>query len=99
MPSIPGSYLMTRLSEFTIRRVSVFIADADLMSAQLLAGELARGKQDINVVGVSNDSAEPTRKLEKRQQDIALTNPRLGNGQMMGSRVLQSLPILVRKRR
>ncbi len=84
---------MTRLSEFTIRRVSVFIADADLMSAQLLAGELARGKQDINVVGVSNDSAEAIRELEKRQPDIALINTRLGDGQMMGYRVLQSLPI------
>jgi len=84
---------MTRLSEFTIRRVSVFIADADLMSAQLLAGELARGRQDINVVGVSNDSAEAIRELEKRQPDIALINTRLGDGQMMGYRVLQSLPI------
>ena len=84
---------MPRLSEFTIRRVSVFIADADLMSAQLLAGELARGKQDINVVGVSNDSAEAIRELEKRQPDIALINTRLGDGQMMGYRVLQSLPI------
>ena len=84
---------MTRLSEFTIRRVSVFIADADLMSAQLLAGELARGKQDINVVGVSNDSAEAIRELEKRQPDIALINTRLGDGQMMGYRVLQSLPV------
>jgi len=84
---------MIRLSEFTIRRVNVFIADADLMSAQLLAGELARGKQDINVVGVSNDSAEAIRELEKRQPDIALINTRLGDGQMMGYRVLQSLPI------
>ncbi len=84
---------MTRLSEFTIRRLSVFIADADLMSAQLLAGELARGKQDINVVGVSNDSAEAIRELEKRQPDIALINTRLGDGQMMGYRVLQSLPV------
>jgi len=84
---------MPRLSEFTIRRVNVFIADADLMSAQLLAGELARGKQDINVVGVSNDSAEAIRDLEKRQPDIALINTRLGDGQMMGYRVLQSLPI------
>src|SRR5258708_37078697 len=93
MPSIPGRYLMIRLSEFTIRRVNVFIADADLMSAQLLAGELARGRQDINVVGVSNDSAEAIRDLEKRQPDIALINTRLGDGQMMGYRVLQSLPI------
>ena len=94
MPPTPGTgrYLMTRLSEFTIRRVNVFIADADLMSAQLLAGELARGKQDINVVGVSNDSAEAIRELEKRQPDIALINTHLQDGKMTGYRVLQSLP-------
>src|SRR5216684_6107473 len=89
----PGRYLMTPLSEFTTRRVNVFIADADLMSAQLLAGELARGRQDINVVGVSSDSVEAIRELEKRQPDIALINTHLRDGEMTGYRVLQSLPM------
>ena len=84
---------MSRLSEFPNRRISVLIADADLMSAHLLAGELARGRQDINVVGVSNDSAGAIRELEKRQPDIALINTHLGDGQMTGYRVLQSLPM------
>src|SRR6266699_6416847 len=84
---------MYHLSGSLNSRVSVLIADADLMSAQLLAGELARGRQDIRVVGVSNDSAEAIRELEKRQPDIALINTHLGDGQMMGYRVLQSLPM------
>src|SRR5882724_4860130 len=63
------------------------------MSAHLLAVELARGRQDISVVGVSNDSVEAIRELEKRQPDIALINTHLIDGQMTGYRVLQSLPM------
>jgi DNA-binding NarL/FixJ family response regulator len=63
------------------------------MSAHLLAGELARSRQDISVVGVSNDSAEAIRQLGKRQPDIALINTHLGDGQMTGYRVLQNLPV------
>lgn len=84
---------MKAVSEVSTGRVSVLIADADLMSAHLLASELARGKQDINVVGVSNDSAEAIRELEKFQPDIALINTHLQDGNMTGYRVLQSLPI------
>ena len=35
---------MSHLSELPNARVRVVIADADLMSAHLLAGELARGR-------------------------------------------------------
>src|SRR3977135_3753218 len=84
---------MNQLSELSNGRVRVVIADADLMSAHLLAVELARGRQDISVVGVSNDSVEAIRELEKRQPDIALINTHLRDGQMTGYRVLQSLPL------
>jgi two-component system nitrate/nitrite response regulator NarL len=83
---------MSHLSGLSNARVSVLIADADLMSAHLLAAELARGRQDISVVGVSSDSAETIRQLEKRQPDVALINTHLQDGQMTGYRVLQSLP-------
>src|SRR5467141_38418 len=84
---------MNQLSELSNARVSVVIADADLMSAHLLAVELARGRQDISVVGVSSDSVEAIRELEKRQPDIALINTHLQDGKMTGYRVLQSLPV------
>ena len=84
---------MKALTEAASERVSVLIADADLMSAHLLAGELARGKQDISVVGVSKDSAEAIRELEKFHPDIALISTHLQDGNMTGYRVLQSLPI------
>ena len=84
---------MAHLSGLSNARVSVLIADADLMSAHLLAAELARGRQDISVVGVSSDSAETIRQLEKRQPDVALINTHLQDGQMTGYRVLQSLPV------
>jgi DNA-binding NarL/FixJ family response regulator len=71
--------------------VSVVIADADLMSAHLLAGELVRGKQDINVRSVSNNSVEAIREVERHQPDIALINSHLEDGPMTGYRVLQGL--------
>ena len=83
---------MNTLSVTSNGRISVLIADADLMSAHLLAAELARGRQDISVAGVSNDSAEAIREVEKHRPDIALINTHLGDGQMTGYRVLQGLP-------
>jgi two-component system nitrate/nitrite response regulator NarL len=84
---------MDHSSALSNGRISVLIADADLMSAHLLAAELARGRQDISVVGVSNDSAEAIREVEKHRPDIALINAHLGDGQMTGYRVLQGLPL------
>lgn len=84
---------MNRLSGLSSGAVGVLIADADLMSAHLLAGELTRGKQDINVVGVSNDSTEAIQGVEKHQPDIALINTHLQDGKMAGYRVLQGLPM------
>src|ERR1700730_12821648 len=83
---------MSHLSELPNGRVRVVIADADLMSAHLLAAVLVRGRQDISIVGVSIDSTEVIRELEKRQPDVALINTHLQDGQMTGYRVLQSLP-------
>src|ERR1700682_3764376 len=87
-----GGGIMNHLSELPNGRVRVVIADADLMSAHLLAGELVRGRQDIKVVGVSINSDEVIRQLERHQPDIALINTHLQDGQMTGYRVLQSLP-------
>ncbi len=84
---------MNRLLDLPKGSFSVLIADADLMSAHLLAAELARGRQDISIVGISSDSAETIRELEKRQPDVALINIHLQDGQMTGYRVLQSLPM------
>jgi DNA-binding NarL/FixJ family response regulator len=72
-------------------RISVLIADADLMSAHLLKGELARGRQDISVVAVSHNSTEAIREVENHQPDIALINVHLGDGQLTGYHVLQAL--------
>jgi DNA-binding NarL/FixJ family response regulator len=84
---------MNRLSEPSNGRIRVLIADADLMSAHLLAGELERAKQDISVVGVSNGSAEAIREVERCRPDIALINAHLQDGEMTGYRILQSLPM------
>jgi DNA-binding NarL/FixJ family response regulator len=72
-------------------RISVLIADADRMSAQLIAGGLARGKTDIQIVAISDNSSEAIREMEKHQPDIALINTRLDDGPLTGYHVLQAL--------
>jgi DNA-binding NarL/FixJ family response regulator len=81
------------LSEPPRKKVSVLIADADMLSAHLLAAELARGRQDIRVVAVSMVSDESIRQSEEHQPDIALINCHLGDGQMSGYSVLQSITL------
>ena len=68
---------MSQLSQPLSASISVLIADADRMSAHLIADGLTRGRNDIVVVAVSNSSAETIRELEKNQPDIALINAHL----------------------
>jgi two-component system nitrate/nitrite response regulator NarL len=70
--------------------IRILIADADRMSGQLIAEGLARGRHDIDVVGVSNNSQESIRGIEKNQPDIALINVHLEDGKLTGYKVLQS---------
>ena len=74
--------------------ISVLIADADRMSAHLIADGLTRSRHDIAVVAVSNSSAETIRELEKIQPDIALISAHLGDGQLKGYQVLQYLQLM-----
>jgi len=74
--------------------ISVLIADADRMSAHLIADGLTRGRHDIAVVAVSNNSAETIRELEKSQPDIALISAHLEDGRLRGYHVLQSVQLL-----
>jgi two-component system nitrate/nitrite response regulator NarL len=72
--------------------ISVLIADADRMSADLIAGGLTRGRHDISVVGVSNNSLEAIKEIERHRPNIVLINARLDDGPLTGFLVLQSLP-------
>ena len=85
---------MGQLSQPLGGNISVLIADADRMSAHLIADGLARGRHDIEVVAVSNSSIETIRELEKNQPDIALINAHLEDGELRGYHVLQSLQLL-----
>lgn len=82
---------MGQLSPTLNATISVLIADADRLSAHLIADGLTRGRHDISVVGVSNNSSETLRELEKSQPDIALINAHLEDGRMRGYHVLQYL--------
>jgi DNA-binding NarL/FixJ family response regulator len=85
--------MVNELSTPSRKKVSVLIADADMLSAHLLAAEVSRGRQDIRVVAISIDSEESIRQSEQHQPDIALLNTHLGDGHMSGYNVLQSLPL------
>lgn len=64
------------------------------MSGQLIAEGLARGRHDIDVIGVSNNSVETIREIEKNRPDVALINVHLGDGKLTGYNVLQTLQAL-----
>jgi DNA-binding NarL/FixJ family response regulator len=85
---------MSQLSRSPSTSISVLIADADRMSARLIADGLTRGRHDIAVVSVSNSSSETIRELEKSQPDVALINSRLEDGLLAGYNVLQPLQTL-----
>jgi len=88
---------MGHLSEPLNGNISVLIADADRMSAHLIAEGLARGRPDISIVAVSNSSEETIRLLESSQPDIALINAHLEDGPLTGYQVLQHLQLVCRK--
>jgi DNA-binding NarL/FixJ family response regulator len=88
---------MSQLSQPLSGSISVLIADADRMSARLIAEGLTRGRPDIVVVAVSNSSAETIQELEKSQPDIALINAHLEDGRLRGYHVLQYLQMLAPK--
>jgi DNA-binding NarL/FixJ family response regulator len=77
--------------------VSVIIADADRMSAHLIADRLKRGRHHISVVAVSNTSAETIRQLESNHPDVALINAHLNDGPLTGYQVLQHLQLICLK--
>jgi DNA-binding NarL/FixJ family response regulator len=85
---------MSQFSQPLSGSISVLIADADRMSAHLIADGLTRGRNDIVVVAVSNSSAETIRELEKSRPDIALINAHLEDGRLRGYHVLQYLQLL-----
>ncbi len=88
---------MSQTQQSLSESISVLIADADRMSARLIADGLTRGRHDISIVAVSNTSTEAIRELEIKQPDIALINAHLDDGPMRGYHVLQHLQLQSQK--
>jgi two-component system nitrate/nitrite response regulator NarL len=84
---------MSYLSSPSREAISVLIADADNMSAHLIADELTRGRQEISVIAVSNTSGEAIYELDRKRPDIAVINAHLDDGPMTGYLVLQHLQL------
>jgi DNA-binding NarL/FixJ family response regulator len=85
---------MSDLSSATREAISVLIADADNMSAHLIADGLTRGRQEISVIAVSNTSEEAIYELDRKRPDIAVINAHLDDGPITGYLVLQHLQLL-----
>jgi DNA-binding NarL/FixJ family response regulator len=85
---------LSQLSQPLGASISVLIADADRMSAHLIAEGLTRGRHDFDVVAVANSFGETIREIEKNQPDIALISSHLQDGRMRGYHVLQYLQTL-----
>jgi len=85
---------MSQLATTVRESIRVLIADADSMSAHLIADELTRGRHDISVIAVSNTSEETIYELERKQTDIAVINAHLDDGPLTGYQVLQQLQAL-----
>src|ERR1700722_9106448 len=88
---------MSQLSVPFSETISVVIADADRMSAHLIADGLTRGRHNISIVAVSNTSAGTIRELESYQPDVALINAHLDDGPLTGYDVLQHLRLISQK--
>lgn len=85
---------MSQLATGVHESISVLIADADSMSAHLIADEIARGRHDISVVAVANTCAETIYELERKQPNVAVINAHLDDGPLAGYRVLQHLQVM-----
>jgi len=88
---------MARPSNPSNCNISVLLADPDRLTAHLIADGLARGRHDISVVGITTNSAETIRELERSQPDVALINAHLEDGPLSGYLALQSLQPLCLK--
>jgi DNA-binding NarL/FixJ family response regulator len=82
---------MSQATQSLQENISVMIADADCMSGHMIADGLTRGRHEIAVIGVSSNSSETIRELEKNRPNVALINTRLEDGMLAGYNVLQSL--------
>ena len=95
--STQRGYTMNQPFALSGESISVIIADADRMSAHLIADGVTRGRRDISIVGVSNTSADTIRELESCQPNVVLINAHLNDGPLSGYHVLQHLQLICHK--
>src|SRR5215470_4634119 len=88
---------MGQLAQSLSSSISVLIADADRMSANLIKDGLTRGHHGISVVALSNSSAEAIQELERCHPDVALINAHLQDGPLTGYQVLKYLQLISHK--
>ena len=88
---------MSQLSALPMESIRVIIADADRMSAHLIADGLTRGRRDITIVAVSNSSADTIRELDSCQPNVVLINAHLDDGPLSGYHVLRHLQLICHK--
>jgi DNA-binding NarL/FixJ family response regulator len=73
------------------RKISVFVADANMMNGQLITGALKRCGDRFDVVGCASSCADAIQTLEKFIPQVAVISTELQDGPLSGFRILQHL--------
>jgi|ERR1017187_5465240 DNA-binding NarL/FixJ family response regulator len=85
---------MNPLSGRANKRISVLVASADRMGAELIAEDLRRHQRRFQLVDTADTSAEALRRIHEHKPDIALINASLGDGPSQGYVLLRELRVL-----
>jgi DNA-binding NarL/FixJ family response regulator len=84
-------FVMTPLSHPPDKRICVFVADVDRMSAALIADGLRLCQRRVQVVATTNTPAEAKRGIREHKPDIGLINVGLRDGPVPGYAVFREL--------
>jgi DNA-binding NarL/FixJ family response regulator len=84
-------FVMTPLSHPSDKRICVLVADADHMSAELIAGGLRLCERRFQVVATTNTPAETMRGIREHKPDIGLINVGLEDDPVPGYMAFKEL--------
>ena len=82
---------MSRNCKIQGPRISVFLAEANLVTCQLMAQALSRPRNRISVVGFACESKDVLKFLTNSQMDVAVISVNLKDGSLMGFKVVREL--------
>jgi hypothetical protein len=81
---------MSQLSRPLGNKISVLVASADRMGAQLIADDLKRSQRRFRLVDTANTSEEALRRIHEHKPDVALIKGSLADGSSAGYTLLRT---------